>query len=165
VRKMFVPWLAAAAASALTFVACAPYPIVALDDVSDARRAQEQSALERHRTTWGEFDADGDGALNREEWRNRTWAYYMIYDIDGDARLSASEYMRSFCGDPQNRFPELIENCRRFVRQNLISLGFTGNRVEGLQRRSANRLLDAYFGVNDENRDGRVTREEMNWTK
>jgi len=156
-RTVFPSWLAVAAIFALTVAA----PIVALDDVSDARRAQEQEARDRHAERWDDFDLDGDGELNRQEWQDREWAYFMIYDLDGDERLSAAEYMRSFCGDPQSRIPQQIESCRAFVRQNLIVLGFTGSRDDGLERATGGPLLSKWFRVNDENRNGRVSRQEF----
>lgn len=47
----------------------------------------------REKFTFVGSDLNKDGHLDRDEWRNYTWNFYLIADVDGDGKLSYAEHI------------------------------------------------------------------------
>lgn len=43
--------------------------------------------------TFEHSDLNKDGYLDRDEWHNRSWNFYLIADVDGDGKLNYAEHI------------------------------------------------------------------------
>lgn len=107
-----------------------------------------------------QFDRDGDGALNRDEWRTSEWDIYLIFDENLDGLLSMREYVRMKCGT-RIQLQEFFDVCapRAVIRFSAISGDNSGAGSFGASRFHDD--LDMWFRRNDRNHDGVVNRDEM----
>ena len=123
-----------------------------------------QIGLEAERTAafasrWAEFDRDGDNSLGRDEWRDRQWAFHLIFDSDQNQRLNLSEYVRSVCG-PSDRLPELFRICSQREIRTFVLLTAEADGTAEMSPGEISSRSDTWFRMNDLDRDGRVSRSE-----
>lgn len=122
--------------------------------------ARERAAREAYNAEgWARFDHDGDGALNRQEWRDHEWASYLISDADESGDLTLSEWVHRECGLlrllPQGGYA----GCSRVSLRRFLTA--TGSRHGRISQRNVRSLSDRFFRINDKNRDGVVARAEV----
>lgn len=107
------------------------------------------------------FDVDHSGGLNREEWLDRDWRFGLLFDSNGDNAISRDEYLAGRGGgDPRGNadYAEFLakmqrEDVRRFQRLSRSGAPFT--------RQSLARESRQTFRINDHDRDGQVTTEDL----
>lgn len=107
------------------------------------------------------FDADHSGGLNREEWLERDWRFELLFDTNGDNAISREEYLAGRGGgDARGNadYAEFLakmqrEHVRRFQRLSRSGAPFT--------RQSLARESRQTFRINDHDRDGQVTTEDL----
>lgn len=125
---------------------------------SEAQIARERAAIEAYRAdNWGRFDHDGDGALNRQEWRDKEWAFLLIYDADASGDIDLSEWIHSECGTFLS-WEDMHRTCSRVALREFLS--GTGRRDGRITQRHMRYNADRFFRMNDRNRDGVITRAE-----
>jgi len=107
------------------------------------------------------FDADHSGGLNQEEWLEDAWRFELLFDTNGDNAISRDEYLAGRGGgDARGNvdYEEFLakmqrEDARRFRRLSRSGAPFT--------RQSLAREARQTFRINDHNRDGEVTSEDL----
>jgi len=107
------------------------------------------------------FDVDHSGGLNPQEWLERAWRYELLFDTNGDNAISRDEYLAGRGGGNARGnvdYEEFLakmqrEDARRFRRLSRSGAPFT--------RQSLAREARQTFRINDHNRDGEVTSEDL----
>ena len=125
----------------------------AIPDLSPQQRLEKNAAY-AHSETFRNADRNHDGRLDREEFLDRNWGFYLTYDVDGDGKLSMAEFIAINCyPEPAgSRRPWIFEGC---VKSQYDRLG-PNSRDAGffVTRETSRRISDSFFRDNDRNHDG-----------
>lgn len=119
--------------------------------------AYAQSSNEGGRPTFAELDADGDGALTKEELRARGEARFLRADTNNDGVLSREELLAASKRSSEARVDRMLE---RFDADNSGTLSQT-ELAAGRKGDRAERV----FSRMDANNDGSVTQAEYEAAK
>lgn len=107
------------------------------------------------------FDADHSGGLNRDEWLERDWQFELLFDSNGDDAISRDEYLAGRGGaDARGNadYAEFLAKVRRDHERRFSRLSRSG---PSFTRESLVRESRQTFRLNDHNRDGEVTIEDL----
>lgn len=109
------------------------------------------------------YDTGKVGKVSRAQWVDHDWkADLDRYDTNRDGRIEKREFVASFCERIERDIRRHIMRCAADIGRYFDASDF--NRNGELERAESERQSLNFFAQNDLNKDGFVTREEMETT-
>lgn len=107
------------------------------------------------------FDADHSGGLNQDEWLERAWRFELLFDTNGDNAISRDEYLAGRGGGDARGNADYAEFLAKMQREDVRRFQRLSRSGAPLTRQSLARESRQTFRLNDHNRDGEVTIEDL----
>lgn len=107
------------------------------------------------------FDVDRSGGLNPEEWLERGWRFELLFDTNGDNAISRDEYLAGRGGADARGNADYAEFLARMQREDVRRFRRLSRSGAPFTRQSLARESRQTFRINDHDRDGEVTPEDL----